>query len=61
MADDVFPCAVVCPVLVSVPLRYMHTPAEVVGLKDVAHTICLLVAFVRSLKPEDRSLIISTT
>ena len=31
--------------LVSVPLRYMHTPSEVVDLKDVENCVCLLVEF----------------
>lgn len=54
-ADDIFPTRGGIPcALVSVPLRYMHSPVEVVDLDDVAHTVQLLVAFVRSLKPEDR-------
>ncbi|MDR2512909.1 MAG: M20/M25/M40 family metallo-hydrolase [Puniceicoccales bacterium] len=36
--------------LVSVPLRYMHTPGEVVDLSVVEQTVCLLVAFAKSLK-----------
>lgn len=36
--------------LISVPLRYMHTPSEVVDLRDVEHSVQLLVAFARSLK-----------
>lgn len=53
-ADDIFatregiPCA-----LVSVPLRYMHSPVEMVDLDDVAHTVKLLVAFIRSLQAGD--------
>lgn len=35
--------------LVSIPLRYMHTPSELVDLNDVEHTVALLVAFARSL------------
>ncbi|WP_165249230.1 M42 family metallopeptidase [Adlercreutzia sp. ZJ141] len=35
--------------LVSVPLRYMHTPTEVVCLDDVENTVRLLVRFVRDL------------
>jgi putative aminopeptidase FrvX len=31
--------------LVSVPLRYMHTPSEVVDLKDVENCVRLLVEF----------------
>ncbi|MDR3229217.1 MAG: M42 family metallopeptidase [Puniceicoccales bacterium] len=36
--------------LVSVPLRYMHTPGEVVDLNVVEQTIQLLTAFTKSLK-----------
>lgn len=36
--------------LVSIPLRYMHTPSELVDLADVELTVQLLVAFTRSLK-----------
>lgn len=37
--------------LVSIPLRYMHTPSEVVNLADVEQCVRLLEAFARSLKP----------
>lgn len=36
--------------VISIPLRYMHTPSEMVDLEDIEHTIQLLVAFARSLK-----------
>lgn len=39
--------------VVSIPLRYMHTPSEVVDLLDVEHTVQLLVAFAKSLQPGD--------
>jgi endoglucanase len=39
--------------LVSVPLRYMHTPSEVVDLEDVERCVRLFVEFARSLKPGD--------
>ena len=39
--------------LVSIPLRYMHTPHEMVALSDVEATVRLLAEFIRSLKPSD--------
>lgn len=36
--------------LVSIPLRYMHTPCEVAHLGDVENTVRLLVAFAKALK-----------
>ncbi len=36
--------------LVSIPLRYMHTPSELVDLADVERCVQLLVAFAESLK-----------
>ena len=38
--------------LVSVPLRYMHSPIETFQLGDVEETIRLVVAFGRSLGPD---------
>jgi putative aminopeptidase FrvX len=35
--------------LVSIPLRYMHTPTEIVALEDVENVIRLIVAFARRL------------
>jgi putative aminopeptidase FrvX len=39
--------------LVGVPLRYMHTPSEVVDLADVEHCVQLLVEFARGLERGD--------
>jgi putative aminopeptidase FrvX len=39
--------------LVSIPLRYMHTPSEVVDLEDVERCVQLLVAFARGLDSGD--------
>lgn len=36
--------------LISIPLRYMHTPSEMVDLEDIEHTVQLLVAVAKSLK-----------
>jgi endoglucanase len=36
--------------VVSIPLRYMHTPSEIVDLQDIENTVRLLVAYARSLK-----------
>jgi endoglucanase len=38
--------------LVSIPLRYMHSPVELVDLQDVEAVIELLVAFAASLGPD---------
>jgi endoglucanase len=38
--------------LVSVPLRYMHSPNEMVLLEDVQNTAKLLAAFCRRVKPD---------
>ena len=39
--------------LVSIPMRYMHSTVETVDLGDVAHTVALLAAFVRSVREDD--------
>jgi putative aminopeptidase FrvX len=38
--------------LVSVPLRYMHTPVETVDLADIEAAVRLLVAFAQRLEPD---------
>ncbi len=40
----------VATALVSIPLRYMHTPTEVLSLKDLEDTCTLLAGFVYELK-----------
>lgn len=37
--------------LIGIPLRYMHTPSEMVDLKDVENAIKLLMAFCLDVKP----------
>ena len=39
--------------LVSVPSRYMHTPAELVSLEDAENVGRLLAAFIATLSPDD--------
>lgn len=52
--DDVFVSRSGVPsALVSLPMRYMHSPVEVVDLSDVAHAIRLLAAFAQSVQPSD--------
>ena len=38
--------------LVSVPLRYLHTPAETAQLSDVTEAASLIAAFARRLQPD---------
>ncbi|MGF1452356.1 MAG: M42 family metallopeptidase [Opitutales bacterium] len=39
---------------ISLPLRYMHTPSEVMDMEDIENAVKLLVAFVKSLKSGER-------
>jgi endoglucanase len=38
--------------LLSIPLRYMHTPVEVIAIKDVQRTGRLLAEFIAELGPD---------
>jgi putative aminopeptidase FrvX len=38
--------------VISIPLRYMHTPVEVVSLKDIRRAGRLLAEFVCCLEPD---------
>jgi putative aminopeptidase FrvX len=52
--DDVFVSKRGVPsALVSIPLRYMHSPAEMVDLKDVEHAIDLIEGFALSISDAD--------
>jgi endoglucanase len=42
--------------LLSIPLRYMHTPSEMVDLEDIEHTVQLLVAVAQSMKKGERGI-----
>ncbi len=52
-ADAVHVAAAGIPTgVVSIPLRYMHSPVEMVELEDVHNTARLLAAFAQALKPD---------
>jgi putative aminopeptidase FrvX len=38
--------------VMGIPLRYMHTPVEVVALKDIQRAGRLLAEFIASLEPD---------
>ncbi|MBT6852078.1 MAG: M20/M25/M40 family metallo-hydrolase, partial [Opitutae bacterium] len=40
--------------IIGIPLRYMHTPSEVIDLNDLENVVRLLVAFARSLKKGEK-------
>jgi putative aminopeptidase FrvX len=42
--------------LVSIPLRYMHTPCEMANLDDIEHAVQLITAFALSLSSKDRGI-----
>ncbi len=42
----------VATALLGIPLRYMHTPVEVLSLADLEHAIALLTAVVKKIKKE---------
>ncbi len=42
----------VATALIQVPLRYMHTPSEVLSLSDLEGAVRLLVAFLRKVRPD---------
>ncbi len=41
----------VAAALVSIPTRYMHTPVEMISLRDAENAVRLLTAFISGLKP----------
>ena len=41
--------------LISIPLRYMHTPSEVVDLNDIENAVKLLVSFCQAIKKGERA------
>ena len=40
--------------LVGIPLRYMHTPSEVIDLNDLEAVVQLLVAFAKSIRKGEK-------
>jgi len=51
--DNIFTSRAGVPsALVSIPLRYMHSPVEMADLRDVEACVSILVSYARSLGPE---------
>lgn len=46
----------ICSVLISPPLRYMHTPVEMVCIEDIDHTIQLIYSLLQKIDPENVNL-----
>lgn len=52
-ADELYDLRTGVPTgLISIPVRYIHSPCELASLDDVEATIALITAFARRLKPE---------
>jgi endoglucanase len=52
-ADEIHPARLGIPTgLLSIPMRYLHTPTEICDLADMESIIQLLVAFARRLTPD---------
>lgn len=46
----------VATALISIPLRYMHTPSEIIDLNDLENAVKLIEGFILSLKSKDRGI-----
>ncbi|MCB1120759.1 MAG: M20/M25/M40 family metallo-hydrolase [Verrucomicrobiae bacterium] len=42
---------------IGIPLRYMHTPSEIVDLEDVEACVKLLVGYIKTLRKGDRAIV----
>ena len=52
-ADDIHSARAGVPTgVISIPLRYMHSPTELAALEDLEAVIALVVAFARRLSPD---------
>lgn len=53
-ADDIFTAKTGVPTaLISLPMRYMHSPVEMIDTDDLENVIRLMTAFVQSVKAKD--------